>query len=155
MLSKIENGQISASLTTLQAVAGALAVPMSALFASAEERRDCSVVRANQGVIIERRGTKVGHVYQLLGHALGGGDIVVEPFLITLREGAAPYTTFQHDGVELIYMLTGRVGYRHGEEVYDLRPGDTLMFDAGAPHGPELLHELPMTYLSVIAYAPR
>jgi DNA-binding XRE family transcriptional regulator/uncharacterized RmlC-like cupin family protein len=153
MLSKIENGQISPSLTTVQAVARALNVPISALFAGAEERRDCSFVRASQGVIIERRGTKVGHVYELLGHVLGGGDVALEPFLITLREDATPYTAFQHDGLELIYMLTGRVGYRHGDQVYELAPGDALLFDSAAPHGPELLHELPMTYLSVIVYS--
>lgn len=155
MLSKIENGQISASLTTLQAVAGALSVPISALFASAEERRDSSLVRAGKGVVIERRGTKVGHVYELLGHALGGGEVTMEPFLITLREDATPYTTFNHDGLELIYMLSGRVGYRHGMDVHDLGPGDALMFDSAAPHGPELLHELPMTYLSIIVYSQR
>ena len=50
-------------------------------------------------------------------------------------------------------MLTGRVGYRHGDQVYELAPGDALLFDSAAPHGPELLHELPMTYLSVIVYS--
>ena len=42
----------------------------------------------------------------LLGHGLGG-DIVVEPYLITLTEEAAPYTGFRHAGVEFIYMLSG------------------------------------------------
>ena len=154
MLSKIENGQISPSLTTIQGVATALSVPVSTLFAGTEERRDSSIVRAGQGVVIERRGTKAGHVYALLGHALGG-EVTMEPFLITLREDAAPYTAFQHDGLELIYMLSGRVGYRHGGEVYELGPGDALMFDSAAPHGPERLHELPSTYLSVIVYSRR
>jgi transcriptional regulator with XRE-family HTH domain len=151
MLSKIENGQISPSLSTIQAIAAALAVPITNLFAAFEERRDCSFVRADQGVVIERRGTKVGHVYQLLGHALGG-DIVVEPFLITLQKDAVPYTSFRHAGVEFIYMLTGEVVYRHGEQTYRLRPGDALLFDSSAMHGPELLVERPMTYLSIIIY---
>ncbi|KIZ47675.1 XRE family transcriptional regulator, partial [Rhodopseudomonas palustris] len=56
MLSKIENGQISPSLSTLQSIAAALNVPLSLLFAASEERRDCSFVRAKQGVAIERRG---------------------------------------------------------------------------------------------------
>ena len=151
MLSKIENGQISPSLSTIQAIAAALGVPITNLFAAFEERRDCSFVRADQGVVIERRGTKVGHVYQLLGHALGG-DIVVEPFLITLQKDAVPYTSFRHAGVEFIYMLTGEVVYRHGEQTYRLRPGDALLFDSGAMHGPEVLVERPMTYLSIIIY---
>ncbi|WP_181706379.1 helix-turn-helix domain-containing protein [Chthonobacter rhizosphaerae] len=151
MMSKIENGQISPSLSTLNAVANALNVPISALFATYEERRDCSYVKANQGVGIERRGTKAGHHYQLIGHSLGG-DVVVEPYLITLSEEAQPYTAFQHSGIELIYMLTGRVVYRHADKSYLLEPGDTLFFDAGAPHGPEDLVELPMSYLSIIIY---
>ena len=151
MLSKIENGAISPSLSTLQAVAGALNVPISQLFATFEEQRDCSFVRAGQGVVIERRGSKQGHQYSLLGHGLGG-PVVVEPYLITLRDEAAPYTGFQHAGVEFIYMLTGEVVYRHGDQAYHLRPGDALLFDSGALHGPERLVQKPMTYLSIIIY---
>ena len=152
MLSKIENGQISPSLGTLQSIAGALGAPITSLFAAFDENHDCSYVKAGQGVVIERRGTKVGHVYQLLGHALGG-DMVVEPYLITLREGATPYTGFQHAGTEFIYMLTGEVIYRHGEQMYRLAPGDSILFDSAALHGPEVLISLPMTYLSVIIYS--
>ncbi|MGR7996725.1 helix-turn-helix domain-containing protein [Xanthobacter sp. ZOL 2024] len=151
MLSKIENGQISPSLATLQAISKALNVPITTLFSAFEERRDCSFVRANQGVVIERRGTKVGHQYQLLGHGLGG-DIVVEPYLISLSEEAAPYTGFRHAGVEFLYMLSGEVLYRHADRTYHLRPGDALMFDSGASHGPEDLIVTPMSYLSIIVY---
>jgi transcriptional regulator with XRE-family HTH domain len=151
MLSKIENGQISPSLSTLQALASALNVPVTALFSTFEEKRDCSFVRAGQGVVIERRGSKVGHVYQLLGHVLSG-EVMVEPYLITLREEAAPYTGFRHAGIELIYMLTGEVVYRHADQTYHLKPGDTLMFDSGGLHGPETLLVRPMTYLSIIMY---
>lgn len=152
MLSKIENGQISPSLSTLSALAEALNVPITTLFAAFEERRDSSFVPAGKGLVIERRGTKVGHVYQLLGHSLRG-DVVLEPYLITLREDAVPHTGFQHEGLELIYMLSGEVVYRHAGQTYRLTPGDSLMFDAGALHGPEELVSLPMTYLSIIVYA--
>lgn len=151
MLSKIENGQISPSLSTLQSIAGALNVPLSLLFAASEQRRDCSFVRAKQGVTIERRGSKAGHLYQLLGHVIGG-EVVVEPYLITLQPGATTYTAFQHAGMEFIYMLTGEVIYRHGDNSYRLRPGDSMLFDSGALHGPETLVKLPMTYLSIIVY---
>ncbi|HEY9211342.1 MAG TPA: XRE family transcriptional regulator [Ancylobacter sp.] len=151
MVSKIENGQISPSLATMSAVSAALNLPISTLFASYEERRDCSFVKAGQGVNIDRRGTKAGHHYELLGHSLSA-DIVVEPFLITLSEEANPYPAFRHSGVEMIYMLTGRVVYRHGDQTYLMEPGDTLFFDATAPHGPEELLSVPMTYLSIIIY---
>jgi transcriptional regulator with XRE-family HTH domain len=151
MLSKIENGQISPSLSTLQAISNALGTPISSLFSTFEDRQDCSFVRAKQGVIIERRGTKSGHVYELLGHALGG-TVAVEPFLITLQKDAAPHTSFQHGGVEFIYMLSGEVTYQHAGQLYHLRPGDSLLFDSSALHGPEALLKGPIRYLSVIIY---
>ncbi|NJM35535.1 MAG: helix-turn-helix domain-containing protein [Rhodomicrobium sp.] len=152
MLSKIENGGTSPSLSTLQALARALHVPLSSFFADFEERRDCSHVPAGKGLAIERRGTKSGHRYELLGSSISG-DIVVEPYLITLSEDAEPYSLFQHEGIEFIYMLTGKVVYRHADKLYSLSPGDSLFFDAAAPHGPEELTERPMTYLSIIIYA--
>lgn len=151
MMSKIENGQISPSLKTVQALAGALSVPVSSLFASVEERQDCSFVAAGHGLSLERRGTKAGHGYQLLGHLLRG-DIVVEPYMITLDEQAQPHTSFSHAGIELLYMIEGEVEYRHGGEVYTLRPGDTMMFDSSAQHGPERLLRHPIRYLSIIVY---
>jgi uncharacterized cupin superfamily protein len=59
---------------------------------------------------------------------------------------------FQHDGIEMLYMLEGEIDYRHGNQVYALKPGDTLFFDADAAHGPEVLVKLPARYLSVISY---
>ncbi|WP_066560574.1 helix-turn-helix domain-containing protein [Croceicoccus bisphenolivorans] len=151
MLSKIENGGISPSLNTLQSIAETLKEPLSSLFASAEERQDCSYVPAGHGVGIERRGSKVGHIYELLGHLLGG-DIVIEPYLITLREGASAYTGFHHSGVEFIYMLDGEVDYRHGANVYSIKPGDSLLFDSSALHGPDKLANKECRYLSIIVY---
>ena len=151
MLSKIENGTISPSLATLKALATALHVPISQLFTETEEERDCSFVKAGTGVRIDRRGTKAGHLYDLLGHSLSG-EIGVEPYLITLREDAAPYTHFRHAGVEFIYMLSGKVRYRHADRTYIVEPGDALFFDSAARHGPEELIEAPMQYLSIIIY---
>ncbi len=151
MLSKIENGAISPSLATLDAVAKALHVPISHLFAETEERRDCSFVKAGAGVRIERRGTKSGHMYDLLGHSLAG-EIAVEPYLITLSKDAVPYTHFRHAGVEFLYMLSGKVRYRHADRTYLMEPGDALFFDSTAHHGPEELIKAPMQYLSIIIY---
>jgi transcriptional regulator with XRE-family HTH domain len=151
MLSKIENGQISPSLQTLQALAAALNIPLTTLFACHEQRRECSFVKSGQASGIERRGSKSGHRYHLLGHTRSN-DLVVEPYFITLSRDAMPYTAFHHEGLEMIYMLTGKVAYRHGDTTYTMEPGDTLFFDATAAHGPEELLVLPMSYLSIIIY---
>ena len=49
-------------------------------------------------------------------------------------------------------MLTGEVVYRHSGQDYALKPGDALLFDSGALHGPHRLVSVPMTYLSIIVY---
>ena len=149
MLSKIENGQSSPSLATLQALAAALNVPIATFFAKFDEKREATFVKAGQGLAIERRGSSRGHLYQLLGHSLRSATRV-EPFLITLDETSDAHPIFEHPGVEFIYMLEGELTYRHGGESYVLEPGDSLFFDAQALHGPLELRRLPAVYLSVI-----
>ena len=151
MISKIENGAISPSLASINAIASALNVPITALFSAFEESRDCSYVKQGQGVLIERRGTKVGHIYELLGAGIRG-EVVVEPYLITLEDQAEAYTSFRHAGTEFIYMLSGEVMYHHSGEDYHLQPGDSLLFDSHGLHGPARLIRTPMTYLSIIVY---
>ena len=135
MLSKIENGMTSPSLATLRALAEALNVPVTSLFRKYEEQRDATYVKAEQGLVIERRGSRAGHQYQLLGHSIGKG-VSVEPYLVTLTEKSEVFPLFQHEGTEFIYMLKGEVLYRHAAKTYRLRRGDSLFFDADAPHGP-------------------
>jgi len=150
MLSKIENGQTSPSLTTLQSLAGALNVPVTALFRKYEQDREASFVKAGKGLVIDRRGTRAGHQYHLLGHSVGDRAMLVEPYLIVISEASDVFPLFQHDGAEFIYILEGEMVYRHGSCVYAMSPGDSLYFDADAPHGPEELNKLPIRFLSFI-----
>jgi transcriptional regulator with XRE-family HTH domain len=153
MLSKIENGVISPSLTTLQVLANALRVPLVQLFSGYEEVRGAMHVKAGQGVEIERAGTRAGHQYHLLGHiGSNNSGVVVEPYLIVLSTESDRFPTFQHEGIEMLYMLEGVVDYRHGDQIFRLEPGDSLLFDSDAPHGPETLVDLPARYLSIITY---
>jgi transcriptional regulator with XRE-family HTH domain len=149
MLSKIENGQTSPSLATLQSLATALNVPMTAFFARYDRKFDATYVKKGHGLVIDRRGTRAGHRYELLGHSLRS-PLKIEPFLITLDASSDSYPVFQHAGYEFIYMLAGEVTYRHADRSYVLKPGDSLFFDAEAPHGPEELRRLPARYISVI-----
>ena len=153
MVSKIENGNTSPSLSTLQTLSNALGVTLTSFFRRFEESRSAIHTKAGEGVEMERAGTRAGHQYNLLGHlGSNASGVMVEPYLITLNEESDIFPTFQHDGIEMLYMLEGEVSYRHGDHLYVLKSGDTLFFDADAPHGPEILHELPARYLSVISY---
>ena len=151
MLSKFENGLTSPSLTTLKGLAMALNVPFTALFQRFEEQRDASHVKAGEGLKIERRGTRAGHQYALLGHGMHK-QVAVEPYMITLTHESEVFPLFQHDGQEFLYVVEGAMDYHHGGRNYRMDPGDSLFFDADAPHGPETLHDVPVRFLSVIVY---
>ena len=153
MLSKIENGHTSPSLTTLQTLADVFSVPITSFFRSFEERRHAVHTKSGEGVELEREGTRANHQYNLLGHiGSNSSGVIVEPYMITLSSEADVFPTFQHSGIETIYMLEGEVDYRHGDNVHALKPGDTLFFEADAPHGPEKLVKLPARYLAIISY---
>ena len=147
MLSKIENGNTSPSLSTLQTISHALSVPLTAFFRQYEEQRMAVHTKAGEGVQIEREGTRAGHQYNLLGHIGGNSSsVIVEPYLITLDNESDTFKTFQHSGIETIFMLEGEVNYLHGNQIYCLKPGDTLFFDADAPHAVSYTHlTLPTT----------
>lgn len=149
MLSKVETGQTSPSLATLQALAGALNMPLASFFTKFDRKSDATFVKAGEGLTIDRRGTSKGHRYQLLGHGLRA-EVGVEPYLITLDEGSDAYPIFQHEGFEFLYMIEGALTYTHGDRTYRMAPGDSLFFDADIPHGPLELRRLPAVYLSVI-----
>ena len=149
MLSKIENGSSAPSFQTLMALAVALDVPVSRFFTGYEQSGDCSVVKAGKGVLVERQGAKAGQKYELIGHLLSG-KLFVEPYLVTLEEGAVETPTFQHSGVELVYMLEGGMVYRYGDQSIELAPGDTLLFDCTAPHGPEKVLQRPVKFISAV-----
>ena len=153
MLSKIENGITSPSLTTLQTLSNALSVPLTSFFRRFEEKRAAVSVKAGKGVEIEREGTRAGHQYNLLGHlGANSSGVTVEPYLITLQNETDIFPTFQHEGIEYLYMLEGKIEYRHGHDTYILNAGDSLFFEADSPHGPEKLHILPIKFISVITY---
>lgn len=151
MLSKIENGLTSPSLSTLQGLASSLNVPVIALLRRHEERHEATFVPSGEGLHIKRRGTRSGHDYQLLGHVVSN-SFGFEPYHITLTEDSEVYSSFQHDGTEFIHVLEGRMLYRHGKDVFEMGEGDSLFFDAQASHGPEKLIKTPIRFICVIVY---
>lgn len=152
MLSKIENGQVSCSLETLNKIAGALGVSLSHLFRYYNvPAGNAQHVRNGTGMEVVRRGTKRGHTYHLLAYDQGPQKLF-EPFLVTMDDASEVYPAFEHPGTEFIYVLKGRIQYRHGSELYMLNPGDSLSFRGDVPHGPEKLIKTPIVLLSIIIY---
>jgi transcriptional regulator with XRE-family HTH domain len=151
MVSKIENGAISPSLASIRALSRALQVPVTSLFREFDEVVDATFVRAGQGTLVHRSGPRIDHEYRVLGQTSAKG-IAVEPYLMTYTEASKSLPFLRRSGTQFIYVLEGRLSYRHGTRTYDLSEGDSLLFQADVPHGPEKFLRTPVRYLSVLSF---
>jgi quercetin dioxygenase-like cupin family protein len=58
-----------------------------------------------------------------------------EPLIVTLKPRAeSGKIPIVHTGREFVYCLQGHITYHVDEELYQLSPGDSLMFEAYLPH---------------------
>jgi transcriptional regulator with XRE-family HTH domain len=128
-LSLIENGKSSPSVTTLQQLAVALDVPITAFFECDEPQRNIAYIKSSQGP----RATFDHGVLE----DLGAGSVIqaVEPFIVTLDPNAASGPQeIVHTGYEFVFCLEGRIAYNIEGHTYLLEPGDSLLFEAHLPH---------------------
>lgn len=128
-LSLIENNKTSPSVSTLQQIAAALQVSITAFFETDAPKNSVSYVKASQRPIASfAHGT-----LQDLGAGLTSR--AVEPFLVTLEpnagSGANPIV---HTGHEFVYCLTGRIVYTIEDRTFLLEPGDSLLFESHLLH---------------------
>ncbi|MDE0696356.1 MAG: XRE family transcriptional regulator [Boseongicola sp.] len=152
MISKIERGQVSASLGTLESLAGGIGVPLINFFAGTVERSDVSFVAAGEGVTVQRQSSGYGHSYKLIGRA-AAKHVSFESFSVTLEAPLGPRPLYQHQGVEFIHVTDGEMVYGCGEQTYDMRQGDSLSFDSNATHGPVELKTGTVSFVTVISKA--
>jgi len=128
-LSLIENSKTSPSVSTLQQLAGALDVPITAFFETDTPKNNISYQKVGQR-------SKAAFAYGTLedlgaGLTLHGG----QPFLVTLEPKAnSGSTPIVHTGLELVFCLEGHLAYTIEEQIYRLDPGDSLIFEAHLPH---------------------
>ena len=128
-LSLIENGRTSPSVSTLQQIAQALQVPITAFFANQSARRNIVFQKNGQ----RPRAPFLNGIMEDMGAGLTmrGG----QPLRITLEPGAdSGPDPIVHTGQEFVYCLDGCLRYEVSGEVFLLEPGDSLVFEAHLPH---------------------
>ena len=135
MISRIENGNVSPSLATLQALSDALSVSIMALFSNSSNSADVHHVRAGGGLATRRVTAGHAHDYFLLGKHVGPAGSFQSARIRITRENAGNLPRYQHEGYVFIHVIEGEAIYGCGSEDFAVAPGDTLSFDAKLPHG--------------------
>jgi transcriptional regulator with XRE-family HTH domain len=128
-LSLIENSKTSPSVSTLQQLASALGVPITAFFETDAPKNNIAFQKAGQ-----RPTVAFAHgLMEDLGAGLTSRG--AEPFIVTLEPNAdSGPTPIVHTGREFVYCIEGRLAYMIEERTFILEPGDSLLFEAFLPH---------------------
>jgi len=147
-LSLIENGKTSPSVSTLQQLAAALDVPITAFFETDAPKNSISYLKDGQ----RPRGAFAHGTLEDLGAGLTlhGG----QPLLVTLEPKAdSGPTPIVHTGHEFVFCLEGHLSYTIEDRTYPLEPNDSLLFEAHLPHRWQNVGETPSRSLLVMCPA--
>ena len=128
-LSLVEKGKSSPSVSTLQQLALALDVPISAFFESELLEQRVVFTPSDQRPLATFGNTRM----QNLGQDFAGS--AVQPFVVSLGPGkGSGDRMIVHTGREFVYCLSGAIRYQIEQDEYFLKPGDSLLFEAYLPH---------------------
>lgn len=128
-LSMIERGLASPSVSTLNKLADALGVPITAFFRAEPTRFD----------VVFRKAAERPRVPFMRGlwEGLGGEEFSghVEAFMLTLENGGSSGVFgIKHAGHEFVLCLRGSIEYQVDGSTYLMNAGDSLLFAANLDH---------------------
>jgi transcriptional regulator with XRE-family HTH domain len=149
MLSQVERGETSPTLTVAERIASGLDLTLSQLL-RLDEAPHVVVIRADE----RRARTRRGHRTDELTPPLPGqrADVSVhtlEPGASTGREGDPPL--HEPGARETAVVLAGSVALLIDDERHDLSEGDSVTFDADLPHHFSNEGGRPAEFLAVVA----
>lgn len=127
-LSRLERGHVSASIANILEIARALGLGIAALLEgeAPPPERSWSVHRGGS----EFSGD--GYSFRPLAHDLRRQQM--DAFVLNFPPHHGLELTVAHEGEELLYVLSGRIQFRFGEEEVMLDSGDAVQFDSSLPH---------------------
>ncbi|MBP1626665.1 MAG: putative transcription regulator [Holophagaceae bacterium] len=143
---KLESGQEDISVGLLTRIAKRCKVELATLITGEEPRLHLyTLTRRDKGASVERKVE-----YQYMALAANFIHKHAAPFLVTARPGG-PVHPDTHAGQEFIYLLEGHLQVQIGDHEVTLEEGDSLYFDASAPHAAKALDGKPARFLAVLA----
>jgi transcriptional regulator with XRE-family HTH domain len=151
MLSRIETGRSSASLSSLQQIATALSVPVISLFENTLESSDINFVRADEGLNTVRVTAEESHHYKILGKHDNSSMGFTASSVTLHKNDQTRFPVYQGGGFIFLFARDGSAIYRCGDQRFEMSAGDTLSFDARLSNGFESLVSETFSFISVFA----
>ena len=149
LFSRIENGLVMPSISTLQEIANALKVDIGYFFESEPEKGFVISKQGKRRIENSKRGSKGRVSYRIELLAEGMESPFMEPFIATLVGKDDEVEVISHGGQEFSYVLGGRMELTLGINKFHLKKGDSAYWNANIPHKGVSLSKKPAQTLNV------
>jgi len=156
MLSRLENGRLVPTLPTLTRIALVFSVGLDYFFSDPRKRHVVAVVRRNERKLFpsDPKSAQVPWHFESLDFRVNERKLsgYLAHFHPLPEEKVEPH---YHPGVELIYLIEGRLEMKIGVETFQLSTGDSIYFDSMQKHTYRSLAKTPCTAIVVTTGSSR
>ena len=135
LLSKLERGKLFPTLPTLLRVALVFGVGLEFFFTDERKRRVVAIVRKHDRIRFpERPGSgEVAYFFECLDYP--ATERKFNAFLAEFQDVPPDKSKpHHHPGVEFLYLVSGNLDIKVGNEDFSLETGDAIYFDSAVQH---------------------
>ncbi len=148
-LSKVERSEKGPPISTLLRISEALDVKVSEILEESEESNLISIVKKDERPVIARNGSMIGYNYHSLAHKFP--KKFMDPyFLVRPPHKKKDLASFKHRDQEMLFILAGKMEFRHGGKLYILEEGDCAYYDANIEHNGNNIGDTDIKALIVV-----
>jgi transcriptional regulator with XRE-family HTH domain len=135
MLSKLERDKLYPTLPTLLRIAMVFGVGLDFFFTDERKRHVVAIVRKGERLRFpESRGSPVAYHFESLDFKATERKLNAFYAEFDLLPAAGKPRLHQHAGVELLYLISGKLELTIGSEIHPLAAGDAVYFDSAVRH---------------------
>jgi transcriptional regulator with XRE-family HTH domain len=152
LLSKLEHGKLYPTLPTLSRIALVFSVGLEYFFTDERLRHTFAIARKNDRLRFPEAPGMKELAFEFEALDFSATERKFNSYFAEFRLVAPQRMRLhQHQGVEFIYVLKGRLALKVGTGTEFLEAGDSLYFDAQLPHGYSRAGTKPCSALVVTA----
>jgi transcriptional regulator with XRE-family HTH domain len=150
LLSKLERGKLFPTLPTLLRVALVFGVGLEFFFTDERKRRVVAVVRKRDRIRFPERPNAgdVSYFFECLDYP--ATERKFNAFFAEFRDVSPGNTKpHHHPGVEFLYLVSGTLDIKVGNEDFSLEAGDAIYFDSAVQHSYRRVGKRPCEAVTV------
>jgi transcriptional regulator with XRE-family HTH domain len=156
MLSRLENGRLVPTIPTLTRIALVFGVGLDYFFSDPRKRHVVSLVRRDERKVFpsDPKSTPVPWHFETLDFRVNERKLsgYLAHFHPLSQDQVVPH---YHPGVELLYLIEGKLEMTIGVETFQLAAGDSIYFDSMQKHTYRSLIKTACTAIVVTTGSPR